>query len=129
MSDRYHNRVLELAANIPNVGRLESADGSAHKVSRICGSEMTVDLARDHETGVITAIAVDPKACALAQASAAVLFDNAISARSDEVVAARDALKAMLKEGGAPGRAIWRVASSLRRCQLPPTPSECASGV
>ena len=44
MVDLYHNRVLELAADIPHVGALADAHGSATKVSRICGSTVRVDV-------------------------------------------------------------------------------------
>lgn len=102
MSELYHNRVLELAANIPHVGRLQDAHGSAEKVSRICGSTVHVDirLADDGET--IEAIAVDPKACALGQASTSILAENAIGARISEIIAAHEGLRAMLKEGASP---------------------------
>jgi NifU-like protein involved in Fe-S cluster formation len=99
-SDLYSNRVLELAASIGHVGRLSAPMGSAHKVSRLCGSEVTVDL--DLVDGVITRFAVEPKACALGQASAAVLAANIIGATPQEVIAARDDLSAMLKTKGAP---------------------------
>lgn len=100
--DLYHNRVLELAADIPNVGSLEHADGHAHKVSRVCGSEVTVEirLAEDGET--ISAIAVDSKACALGAATLSILSEHAVGATISEVRAARDALRAMLKEGATP---------------------------
>ena len=51
-AELYHNRVLELAANIPNVGTLEDADASVEKVSRVCGSVVRVDirLSEDGET-------------------------------------------------------------------------------
>jgi NifU-like protein involved in Fe-S cluster formation len=98
--DLYNNRVLELAADIPLVGRLASPDGSATKTSKLCGSVVTVDVAvRD---GLVTDFAIDPKACALGQASAAVLAAHAIGARVDEVRAARDGLRAMLKENANP---------------------------
>lgn len=100
--DLYHNRVLELAANIPNVGRLEGAHGSAEKVSRVCGSVVRVDVALDETGEVIEAIAVDPKACALGQAVVSILSEHAVGARVEEVFAARDALRAMLKEGAPP---------------------------
>ncbi|MDX2237456.1 MAG: iron-sulfur cluster assembly scaffold protein [Hyphomonadaceae bacterium] len=100
VDDLYHPRVLELAADIPHVGRLDAPNGSSTRVSRVCGSVVTVDLVvRD---GVIAAIGVEPKACALGQASAAVLAQNAVGATADEVSAARYALFAMLKTGGAP---------------------------
>ena len=64
MVDLYHNRVLELAAGIPNVGTLEDAHGSATKVSRICGSTVRVDVRLAEDLNTVEAIAVDPKACA-----------------------------------------------------------------
>jgi NifU-like protein involved in Fe-S cluster formation len=100
MDDLYHPRVLELAADVPFVGRLERPDGVAERVSRICGSTMRVEVALDGDR--IAAIAVEPKACALGQAAAAVLTKNAVGADIAEVRAARDALAAMLKEGAAP---------------------------
>ncbi len=45
----YHNRVLELAADIPHAGRLADADGSSLKVSRVCGSTVEVDVKLDAE--------------------------------------------------------------------------------
>lgn len=100
MDDLYHPRILELAANMPHVGRLDAPDGAATKVSRVCGSVVSVELKlRD---GVVSDIAVHPKACALGQASTAILAMNAIGAKPTEIRAARDGLRAMLKEGGAP---------------------------
>jgi len=98
--DLYNNRVLELAADIPHVGRLENPDGSATKTSKLCGSVVTVDVAiRD---GIVTDFAIDPKACALGQASAAVLAAHAIGATVGEINDARDGLRLMLKENGRP---------------------------
>lgn len=110
MSDLYHNRVLELAADIPNVGALADADGSATKVARICGSTVKVDVKLDEKGQSVTEIAVDPKACALGQAATAILSENAVGASYDELVAARDQLRAMLKEGGpAPKGRFWEL--------------------
>jgi NifU-like protein involved in Fe-S cluster formation len=100
MHDLYHSRVLELAAEIAHVGALADPDGSAVKVSRVCGSVVSVDVRLVQ--GVITDFAIEPKACALGQAAASVLAANAIGARTEEVRAARDSLHAMLKEGGTP---------------------------
>jgi NifU-like protein involved in Fe-S cluster formation len=102
MSDLYHNRVLELAANIPGLEPLNTVDASVEKVSRICGSTVRVDI-RLNEAGThIEAISVDPKACALGQAATAILAESALGAEVGEVIAARDALKAMLRENAAP---------------------------
>lgn len=105
----YHNRVLELAADIPHVGALVDAEGSALKVSRVCGSTVRVDVILDGE-GRIAQIAVDPKACALGQAATSILARHAIGRSLAEMEAARDALKAMLKDGAAPpGGEFWEL--------------------
>lgn len=107
--DLYHNRVLELAADIPHVGRLVDAQGTSHKVSRVCGSTIDVDVKLDAK-GRIAEIAVDPKACALGQAASSILARNAIGRSLEEIEAARDALKAMLKDGAEPpDGAFWEL--------------------
>jgi NifU-like protein involved in Fe-S cluster formation len=100
MDDLYHPRILELAGDIPHVGRLDAPDGASTKVSRVCGSVVTVELKLSG--GVVSAIAVHPKACALGQAATGVLAMHAIGATPKEIREARDALRAMLKEGATP---------------------------
>ena len=102
MVDLYHNRVLELAADIPNVGALADAHGSATKVSRICGSTVRVDVKLEADGETVADIAVDPKACALGQAATAILAEHAVGATHAELVKVRDALRAMLKDGAEP---------------------------
>jgi len=110
MSELYHNRILELAAGIPHVGRLADPEGSAFKVSRVCGSTVNVDVKLDEAGQRVTEIAVDPKACALGQATTAILAEHAVGASVDEIRAARDALRAMLKDGAAPpGGRFWEL--------------------
>ena len=101
-AELYHNRVLELAANIPNVGRLEDADASVEKVSRVCGSVVRVDIRLSEDGETVDAVAVDPKACALGQAATSVLAEHIAGAPVKDVFAARDALRAMLKDGAEP---------------------------
>ena len=93
----YNARILDLAGNIGAIGRLDSPDGSARKHSKLCGSTVTVDVAVTD--GAVRDYAHDVKACALGQASAAILAKNAVGATRDELVAARDGLRAMLREG------------------------------
>ncbi len=108
MDDLYHGRVLELASDIPHVGRLDAPDGAATKVSRVCGSVVSVELKL--AGGVVSEIAVHPKACALGQAATAVLAMHAIGAKPAEIRDARDALGAMLKQGGpAPAGRFWEL--------------------
>ena len=98
IDDLYCSDVLRLAADIPHIGRLEEADARVRRVSRLCGSELELDLVvRD---GVVADHALRVKACALGQASAAVLSANLRGSSLGEVEAARDALLAMLKSDG-----------------------------
>jgi NifU-like protein involved in Fe-S cluster formation len=100
IDELYSARILGLAANMPHAGRLEHPQASVEKVSRLCGSRVTVDLAV--EDGRVVAFAQDVRACALGQAAAAILGDKAIGAAVEEILQARDALKAMLKSGDPP---------------------------
>jgi NifU-like protein involved in Fe-S cluster formation len=94
----YSARILALAADIPHHGRLQAPQGTARRRSPLCGSTVTADVVV--KDGRIAEFAQDVKACALGQASAAVLGQVAIGRTLPELRAARDALRAMLKDGG-----------------------------
>ncbi len=96
----YSQRILALAADIPHQGRNEDAAAVVMKRSPLCGSTVTVSLDLDAE-GRVADFAQDVKACALGQASAAVLGGAVVGRTRDEVAQGRDQLRAMLKEGGA----------------------------
>ncbi|WP_018995674.1 iron-sulfur cluster assembly scaffold protein [Hirschia maritima] len=105
----YHNRVLELAANIPNVQRLDDAHGSAKKVSRVCGSVITVDVKLD-ENGKIAEVGFEPEACVLGQTSCSVLSGHAVGRTLEDIITVRDEFRAMLKEGAPPpGGDFWEL--------------------
>jgi len=95
----YSGRILALAADIPHVGRLEAPQASARRRSPLCGSTVTVDLDLDEE-GRVGRFAQEVKACALGQASAAVLGANILGRERSEVEQALNELRAMLKSGG-----------------------------
>lgn len=98
--DLYTARVLRLAADLPHRGRLPAPDASVEKTAKLCGSRVVVDVVmRD---GKVAEFAQDVKACALGQASAGVLGAGVLGASAEEIEAARDALRAMLKAGGPP---------------------------
>lgn len=121
MSDLYHNRVLELAATIPGLAPIAHAEGSVEKVSRICGSTVRVDVRLNAAATHIEAMSVDPKACALGQAATAILVEGAIGSEIGEIYAARDALKAMLKDGAAPPKGkFWELRHLAGVADYPP---------
>jgi NifU-like protein involved in Fe-S cluster formation len=100
IDDLYSDRILALAANMPRAGRLATPDASSEKTSKLCGSKVIVDLAvRD---GRVSDFAQDVRACALGQASSAVLGANVIGASLSEIELARNELSAMLKANGPP---------------------------
>ena len=94
----YSQRILALAAAIPLTQRLEHPDATVKRRSPLCGSTVTVDVAL--KDGRIAAFGQDVKACALGQASAAVVGAHILGRTRAEVEGARDALRAMLKDGG-----------------------------
>lgn len=94
----YSTRILELAANLPRLTRLDEPDATVKKRSPLCGSTVTVDLSV--EDGVVSDYGQDVKACALGQASASVVGAAIVGCTPDQVRAARDGLRAMLKEDG-----------------------------
>lgn len=104
MSNIYSSRVLELASDIHHIGDLvpngAGPIGQSKKVSKLCGSEIELSLQLDVAREKVVAFAIHPKACALGQASAAVLSQHIIGADVKEVQNARDELRAMLKENG-----------------------------
>jgi NifU-like protein involved in Fe-S cluster formation len=98
IDDLYSAKILKLAANLPHAGRLPAPDASVEKVSKLCGSQVVVDVVvRD---GRVADFAQDVRACALGQASAAVLGAAVMGASLAEIELARDAFRAMLKAGG-----------------------------
>lgn len=96
----YSQRILALAADIPLNERLDAPQVTVRRRAPLCGSTVTVDL--DLENGRISRFGQDVKACALGQASAALMARNILGRTRPEVEAARDALREMLKAGGRP---------------------------
>jgi NifU-like protein involved in Fe-S cluster formation len=101
IDDLYSAKILKLAANMPGAGRLAAPQGSAERIAKLCGSRVTVDIALDGQ-GRVSEFAQDVKACALGQASAAVLGAHVLGADLAEIEMARNALRAMLQDGGEP---------------------------
>jgi NifU-like protein involved in Fe-S cluster formation len=105
LNDVYNARILELAGNIPRLGRLPAPDASATAHSKLCGSTVTIDLKMDGDT--VIDFAHDVKACALGQASSSIMARNVIGARAAELRDLRENVRRMLKENGSPPAGKW----------------------
>jgi len=91
----YNEDILRLATSIPHQARLPAPQATVERRSPICGSRVTVDVRVDAE-GRITDLGQEVRACALGQASAALMGAHAIGRSVSELAAARDALTAFL---------------------------------
>jgi SUF system NifU family Fe-S assembly protein len=100
LNDVYNEKILDLAGNIPRLGRLEKPDATATAHSKLCGSTVTIDLKMDQ--GEITDFAHDVKACALGQASSSIMARHIVGSTPDELRSLRETVRKMLKENGAP---------------------------
>lgn len=105
LSDLYSEKILDLAGNARQPGRLDAPDASARKVSRVCGSVIEVDVVvRD---GVIVGYGHEISACALGQTSAAVVAREVVGTPVDEFLSVRQAMHDMLKAEGTPPTGKW----------------------
>ncbi len=105
LDDIYNRRILELAADIPRLGRLAAPMATAVAHSKLCGSRVTVDLVM--QDGVVTDFAHDVKACALGQASSSIMARHVIGSDAAELREVRNAVRLMLKENGPPPAGRW----------------------
>ena len=105
LDDIYNKRILELAADIPRLGRLEAPHASATAHSKLCGSTVTVDLSVDGD--VVQDFAHDVKACALGQASSSIMARHVVGSTAGELRGVREAVRRMLKDGAAPPAGRW----------------------
>ncbi len=96
----YNAKILDYAGNIGRIGRLEAPNGTAKAHSKLCGSTVVVDVIQ--QNGRVSDYAQDVKACALGQASAAILAKNVIGCTLDELKLVRQQMLAMLREEGPP---------------------------
>lgn len=68
----YNTRILRLAASTAGARRLDAPQGSAIKVSPVCGSKVTADIDLD-AAGRVIRHGQEVRACALGQAAAALV--------------------------------------------------------
>ncbi|KFL30833.1 nitrogen fixation protein NifU [Devosia riboflavina] len=101
----YSDKILDIAANAVQPGRLPAPDASSRKVSRICGSVIEVDIVVSD--GVITGYGHEVSACALGQTSAAIVAREIVGTRADDFLALARQMREMLKAAGAPPNGKW----------------------
>ena len=94
-SPLYNRDILRLAAGIPHLGPLAGAQARAERRSALCGSRVAVEVRLD-EQGRIAALGQEVSACALGQASAALMGAHAPGRDSAELARACDELRAFL---------------------------------
>src|SRR5207245_5410989 len=105
INEVYNKRIIELAGNIPRLGRLPEAQASATAHSKLCGSTVTVDLKMEEDT--VTDFSHVVKACALGQASSSVMARHVVGSNAAELRSLRETVRRMLKENGAPPTGKW----------------------
>ena len=105
LNDVYSAKILGLAGNIPRLGRLAAPDASATALSKLCGSTVTVDLKMNGP--VVSDFAHDVKACALGQASSAIMAQYVVGSSAGELRELRETVRKMLKENGPPPTGKW----------------------
>lgn len=112
MIDEIYNKdVLRLAANIGGLESLENPDATATLRSPLCGSSIEVSITTDGS--LITGYSQSIKACALGQASAAVMAKAAIGKSKADIQLIRDQVESMLTEESSPPGGDWADLSAL----------------
>ncbi|MBK1865064.1 iron-sulfur cluster assembly scaffold protein [Taklimakanibacter albus] len=106
INEIYNRKILEFAADIPRLQRLDAPDATATAVSRLCGSKVTIDLKL--EDGKVSDFGHEVKACALGQASSSIMARHVVGSTPEELRALRGRMYAMLKEGGDPPAGKWQ---------------------
>jgi NifU-like protein involved in Fe-S cluster formation len=105
IDDIYNQRVLQLAADIPRLGRLSAPDATAKAHSRLCGSTVVVDLCV--KDGRVVDFAHEVRACALGQASSSLMARHVVGSSAEELFELRDTMTRMLKANGPPPDGKW----------------------
>ncbi len=87
----YSREILRLAVSIPYQKRLSNPDASAELRSRTCGSRAVIDVIVS-KNGRLKQMGIEINACALGQASAAILGAEAIGKTASQLSEARSYL-------------------------------------
>jgi NifU-like protein involved in Fe-S cluster formation len=94
----YTLEILRLASSLVAGDTLADPDGVAEKRSPICGSQINAEVKLDR--GRITQLAIRASACAMGQASAAIVRGQALGTSLTELASLRAGLAAYLSGDG-----------------------------
>ena len=99
----YNRDILRLATSLVAGHRLADPDGTAEVRSPLCGSRIQADVLTDAD-GKLQGLALRANACALGQASAAILTQYAVGTAMTEIATLRDGVaQALQRAGDMPG--------------------------
>lgn len=103
--DLYDEQIMNLAADIPRTNRLQNPDISIDQVSRVCGSQIGIDLkmAGDRVADYGQTVA----ACQLGKASAALMGRMVVGRRAADIRDARERMWQMLRGKASPPEGDW----------------------
>ncbi len=99
----YQEEIIQLSRQSRQRGRLEAPDASARVDNPLCGDRVTMDL--EIRDGRITAVGHRVRGCALCEAAAEVIAENATGLTVEELGEIETATRAYLTSGGA--QAPW----------------------
>ena len=107
----YNTEILRLAASVADRPRLASPGATVERRSPTCGSRVIIDVNVD-SGGRVTGFGQEVRACALGQASAALLGQNIIGQTGPDILSSANKLRAFLATecedpGEWPGLAIF----------------------
>jgi len=97
MVELYSTDILRWTTRIPHTERLVGAEASVVRTSRICGSRISADAMFTGKC--ISAYGQEVKACALGQASAAIVGQHVLGLSQDELTDVAARFRRMVKSG------------------------------
>ncbi|UNE55324.1 iron-sulfur cluster assembly scaffold protein [Bartonella machadoae] len=108
----YSNKILEHAAHISKIGRLNNPDATSKKHAQLCGSTITIDL--KIKNNIVIDFAHEGHVCVLGQASTSLLASHIIGQTTQDLKMLRKIIYHMLTKDGPPPQAPFEAFSCLQ---------------
>ncbi len=105
LDDIYNTAIIELAGAMTRGTRLSAPDASASAHSKMCGSNVAIDL--KVSAGRVSDYGQTVKACLLGQAASSVMAREIVGSTPDELHDVAAKMRRMLKEEGPPPNGRW----------------------